>query len=364
MSKAGEDWANWGVAAAEDAALASFSAGGALLLWDPATEQPHLVNAAAQALLGGQASLPAPTRQRLNLLAGGLASANGIRLERLRLTASFAAVPVTCGSKLVSLADGRSALAIAVQASELRRLGITVPQVPPAEPAAAPIVTPPRVEAPSPAKPAMVRFLWQSDREGRLTKLSDNIAALTGQPAAAALIGQRWQDLLGSTFADSDGGLIERFDKPTTWSSHSVLWRTDSPGEAAPVELSGVPVGRAIIIAHTLSGALAASAGLMLVFRLGAAMPSIGQDWLLPSFLAPVLGGTLLAGGYVSVVGTILGAFLVTTIRSGLLVMQIGNFWLQLFLGLILLAAVMLDRYRSVYAERRSLGRRNSGRRA
>lgn len=133
---------------------------------------------------------------------------------------------------------------------------------------------------------------------------------------------------------------------------------------ARAAELSGVPVGRAIIIAHTLSGALAASAGLMLVFRLGAAMPSIGQDWLLPSFLAPVLGGTLLAGGYVSVVGTMLGALLVTTIRSGLLVMQIGNFWLQLFLGLILLFAVMLDRYRSVYAERRSLGRKNAGRRA
>jgi len=123
-------------------------------------------------------------------------------------------------------------------------------------------------------------------------------------------------------------------------------------------ELSGVPVGRAIIVAHTLSGLLAGSAGLLLVFRLGAAMPSIGQDWLLPSFLAPVLGGTLLAGGYVSVVGTMLGAFLVTTIRSGLLVMQIGNFWLQLFLGLILLFAVMLDRYRGVRAERRSLGRR------
>lgn len=123
-------------------------------------------------------------------------------------------------------------------------------------------------------------------------------------------------------------------------------------------ELSGVPVGRAIIIAHTLSGLLAAAAGLMLVFRLGAAMPSIGQDWLLPSFLAPVLGGTLLSGGYVSVVGTILGALLVTTIRSGLLVMQIGNFWLQLFLGLILLLAVMLDRYRGFRAERRSLGRR------
>ena len=38
--------------------------------------------------------------------------------------------------------------------------------------------------------------------------------------------------------------------------------------------------------------------------------------------------------------------------------LQIGNFWLQLFLGLILLLAVMLDRYRGVYAERRQLGRR------
>nr|WP_052232504.1 ATP-binding protein [Methylobacterium sp. ZNC0032] len=245
MSEAGEDWAKWSVAAAEDATLASFAAGGALMLWDSAAEKPHFVNAAAEAVLGGQANLPAPTRQRLNLLAGGMASANGIRLERLRLTASFAAVPVTCGSKLVSLADGRTALAIAVQASELRRLGVTVPQATQAEPApavAAPVETPPRDEAASPAKPAMVRFLWQSDRDGRLTKLSDNIASLTGQAAAAGLIGQRWHDLLGSAFADSDGGLTERFAKAATWSGHSVLWRTDSPGEAAPVELSGVPV--------------------------------------------------------------------------------------------------------------------------
>ncbi|MGX1740884.1 sensor histidine kinase [Bosea sp. NPDC055353] len=244
MSEAGEDWARWSMAAAEDAALAAFAAGGALLLWDPAAEKPHFANAAAQALLGGQVSLPGPTRQRLNLLAGGMASANGIRLERLRLTASFAAVPVTCGSKLVSLPDGRSVLAIAVQASELRRLGVAVPQAAPAEaaPAAAPTPATPLNEVPAPARPAMVRFLWQSDREGKLTKLSDNIATLTGQAAAAKLIGQRWHDLLGSVFADSDGGLIERFANPATWSGHGVLWRTDSPDEAAPVELSGVPV--------------------------------------------------------------------------------------------------------------------------
>jgi ribose transport system permease protein len=122
--------------------------------------------------------------------------------------------------------------------------------------------------------------------------------------------------------------------------------------------MSGVPVGRVIVISHTLSGVLAAVAGMMVVARLGAAMPAVGgEEWLLPSFLGPVLGGTLLSGGAVSVVGTVLGAALVTTLRSGLLVLQIGNFWLQLFLGLILLLAVLIDRYRGVYAERRRIVR-------
>jgi ribose transport system permease protein len=111
-------------------------------------------------------------------------------------------------------------------------------------------------------------------------------------------------------------------------------------------EMSGVPVGRRIIAAHALSGMLAGVAGLLTVARVGAAMPAVGgQDWLLPSFLGPVLGGAALAGGFVSVGGTMLGAALVTTIRSGLLVMGISSFWLDLFLGLFLLAAVLLQRY-------------------
>lgn len=140
-----------------------------------------------------------------------------------------------------------------------------------------------------------------------------------------------------------------------------VLYRFSSLGRrmlaaganARAAEMSGVPVGRAVTISHVLSGLLAAAAGMMVVARLGAAMPSIGgEDWLLPSFLGPVLGGTLLSGGSVAVVGTMLGALLATTIRSGLLVLQIGNFWLQLYLGLILLLAILVDRYRARYAER------------
>lgn len=122
---------------------------------------------------------------------------------------------------------------------------------------------------------------------------------------------------------------------------------------ARAATISGIPVARTIVLAHVLSGMLAGVAGLMVVVRVGAAMPAVGgDDWLLPSFLGPVLGGTALAGGFVSVLGTFLGAMLVTVIRSGLLVLNIGNFWLQFFLGLFLLAAVMAQRYRGVFRAR------------
>jgi ribose transport system permease protein len=136
---------------------------------------------------------------------------------------------------------------------------------------------------------------------------------------------------------------------------YSVLGRQilAAGANARAAAMSGVPVGQAIVVSHALSGLLAATAGMMVMARLGAAMPAVGgEDWLLPSFLGPVLGGTLLSGGAVSVVGTMLGAFLVTTIRSGLLVLQIGSFWLQLFQGIILLLAVVIDRYRGVLALR------------
>lgn len=136
---------------------------------------------------------------------------------------------------------------------------------------------------------------------------------------------------------------------------HTVLGRQILAvgANARTAEMSGIPVGRITIFVHVLSGMLAAAAALMLTSRLSAAMPGVaGDDWLLPSFLAPVIGGTALAGGMVSVIGTILGAMLVATIRSGLLVLQVGNFWLQLFLGIFLLSAILFERYRTKLAIR------------
>ena len=116
---------------------------------------------------------------------------------------------------------------------------------------------------------------------------------------------------------------------------------------ADAAKLSGIRVDRVFIICHMLSGLIAGIAALMLTARNGAAIPSmagqLGQDWLLPAFLGPVLGGSLLNGGKVSVLGTCLGAFLVTMLTTGLLLLQVGEFWIQSFLGLLLLIAVLID---------------------
>ncbi len=116
--------------------------------------------------------------------------------------------------------------------------------------------------------------------------------------------------------------------------------------------MAGVPTDRIIVVTHALSGALAGIAGIMLVLRLGSAIPSIGEEWLLPSFAAPAIGGTLLSGGVVYVFGTMLGGLLVGTIENGLNLLDIPNFWVQLTTGLVLLFAVLLDRARTVAVQR------------
>lgn len=126
-------------------------------------------------------------------------------------------------------------------------------------------------------------------------------------------------------------------------------------------KLSGLPVERLFVACHALCGGLGAVAGVMASLRNGAIVPSmagaLGQDWLLPAFLAPVLGGTLLSGGAVSVAGTVLGTVFVDIISSGLYMLQIGEFWIQTALGVVLLGAILLERGRSALALARSTRR-------
>ena len=119
--------------------------------------------------------------------------------------------------------------------------------------------------------------------------------------------------------------------------------------------MSGVPTRRIVLFAHVLSAALVGLAAVMLVARLGSAQPSLGAEWLLPSFAAPVLGGTLLTGGKVSVAGTVLGALLLAVIANGLVLFGVSAYWYQTLLGIVLLAALAVDRSRQTYVLRHQL---------
>jgi ribose transport system permease protein len=121
-------------------------------------------------------------------------------------------------------------------------------------------------------------------------------------------------------------------------------------GNPHAAELSGISVGRAIVAAHGISGALAAVAGMLTVARLQIGQPTIGDDWLILSFAAPVIGGAVLAGGYVSVAGTCLGVVIVSLINNALVLLGIDPFLVQLLLGALILGAVGLNRLREVRA--------------
>ncbi|HRY25933.1 MAG TPA: ABC transporter permease [Geminicoccaceae bacterium] len=111
-------------------------------------------------------------------------------------------------------------------------------------------------------------------------------------------------------------------------------------------ELSGIRVGRVVVIAHVISALLAAMAGMLAVARLQLGQPTIGDDWLILSFAAPVIGGAVLAGGHISVIGTCLGVVIVTLINNALVLLGIDPFFVQLFLGGLILIAVGLNRWR------------------
>ncbi|WP_406130073.1 ABC transporter permease [Streptomyces sp. NBC_00989] len=121
----------------------------------------------------------------------------------------------------------------------------------------------------------------------------------------------------------------------------------------AAAELSGIPTGRRVLLAHTLSGLLAALAGFMAAAGTGTFRASIGDDFMLPSFLGAVLGGTLLTGGVVSVLGTLLGTALVGVIRKGLDLLGVGLESLNIYLGCVLLLALSADRIRTVVSYRK-----------
>lgn len=114
-------------------------------------------------------------------------------------------------------------------------------------------------------------------------------------------------------------------------------------GNQEAARIAGVPVARTKISAFVFSGVLASIAALILVGRLGAADPTLGNLWELDAIAAAAIGGASLMGGKGSIVGTIMGAIILGSLRNGLTLMNVQAFYQLLATGIIIIAAMLID---------------------
>jgi ribose transport system permease protein len=110
--------------------------------------------------------------------------------------------------------------------------------------------------------------------------------------------------------------------------------------------LSGVNVDRWQTAVYMLCGLFAGLAGVLIGARLNSAQPALGAGYELDAIAAAVIGGTSLSGGEGTILGTVIGAFVISVLANGLRILSVPQEWQIVVTGTILVLAVYLDRRR------------------
>ena len=127
----------------------------------------------------------------------------------------------------------------------------------------------------------------------------------------------------------------------TSWGRH--VYAVGDDKEAA--RLAGIRVDRVLLSVYTVAGAIYGLTAWILIGRAGAASPNAITDANLESITAVVIGGTSLFGGRGAVLGTLLGALIVGSFRSGLSLAGVDDQYRVLAIGLLVLLAVAVDQW-------------------
>jgi ribose transport system permease protein len=108
-------------------------------------------------------------------------------------------------------------------------------------------------------------------------------------------------------------------------------------------KLSGVNVTFWKIIIYVITGAFAGIAGIMMASRLNSAQPALGSGYELEAIAAVVIGGTSLSGGQGSILGTVIGALIMSVLTNGLRILSVPQEWQVVIVGIVVIGAVYAD---------------------
>jgi ribose transport system permease protein len=107
--------------------------------------------------------------------------------------------------------------------------------------------------------------------------------------------------------------------------------------------LSGINTDRWKIAVYAVNGLICGIAGILIASRLNSAQPALGQGYELDAIAAAVIGGTSLSGGEGTILGTIIGAFIMSTLTNGLRILSVPQEWQIVTTGIIIIFAVYMD---------------------
>jgi erythritol transport system permease protein len=114
-------------------------------------------------------------------------------------------------------------------------------------------------------------------------------------------------------------------------------------GNERAAELAGIRINRIKLIVYAISGFCAALVGLIIASQLQAAQPDAGNTYELTAIAAVVLGGTSLFGGRGSIGGSIIGAFVISVLGDGMVLVGVSEFWQMVVKGVVIVLAVVID---------------------
>lgn len=117
-------------------------------------------------------------------------------------------------------------------------------------------------------------------------------------------------------------------------------WTYVTGGNRTAAIAMGIPVDRVKITNFMVLGGLTALAGAIQVFRMGSAYSNAGQGMELQAIGATVIGGTMLAGGSGTIIGTVMGTIIIFSVENIIVLSRAPAFWFRTFVGIIVIVAV------------------------